>query len=191
MKPIRYLLACCLTAVAGSASAVTFNFPADSNPVSLGTLGNLIFNVNQTGSDTDFTHYFRFTTLGSFSGLVAGAFVTPIVFGPTTIADIDSLGMGLYIDDGVIDAGDVLLASDTLVPGDNALDIMQIVSAGNYYLKVEGHTANGTNILGGAYSAGITVSPVPEAETWAMMAVGLGLVGMQLRRRTRGGKLTS
>ena len=25
--------------------------------------------------------------------------------------------------------------------------------------------------------------PVPEADTWAMMAVGLGLVGMRLRRK--------
>ncbi|WP_124948687.1 PEP-CTERM sorting domain-containing protein [Sulfuriferula thiophila] len=26
--------------------------------------------------------------------------------------------------------------------------------------------------------------PVPEADTWAMMAVGLGLVGMRLRRKS-------
>lgn len=194
MKPIRYLLACCLTAMAGSASAVTYetyNYPGDSNPISLGTLGDLLFNVNQTGSGVDFTHYFRFTTQGSFSGLVAGAFVTPIVFGSATIADIAALSMGLYVDDGVIDGTDTLLASDILGSGDSALDIMQVVSAGNYYLKIEGSTASGPSILGGAYSAGITVSPVPEAETWAMMAAGLGLVGMQLRRRTRGGKLTS
>lgn len=189
MKPIRTLLACCLTAMAGSASAVTFNYPGDSNPISLGTLGDLVFNVNQSGSGVDFTHYFRFTTQGSFSGLVAGAFVTPIVFGSTTYADLAALSMGLYVDDGVIDGTDTLLASDALGPGDSALDIMQAVSAGNYYLKIEGSTASGSNILGGAYSAGITVSPVPEAETWAMMAVGLGLVGMQLRRRTRGGRL--
>lgn len=31
----------------------------------------------------------------------------------------------------------------------------------------------------------VGVTPVPEAETWAMLLAGLGLVGMQLRRRTR------
>lgn len=29
------------------------------------------------------------------------------------------------------------------------------------------------------------VPAVPEAETWAMMAVGLGLVGMRLRRKNK------
>jgi hypothetical protein len=59
-------------------------------------------------------------------------------------------------------------------------------SGGNMYLSVFGNT---TGSLGGLYSGAINVSPVPEAETWAMMAAGLGLVGMQLRRRTRGGRL--
>ena len=27
------------------------------------------------------------------------------------------------------------------------------------------------------------VSPVPEADTWAMMALGVGLVGLRLRRK--------
>ncbi|HNF90403.1 MAG TPA: PEPxxWA-CTERM sorting domain-containing protein, partial [Thiobacillaceae bacterium] len=32
-------------------------------------------------------------------------------------------------------------------------------------------------------------SAVPEAETWAMMAMGLGLVGLQLRRRKNAEKI--
>jgi hypothetical protein len=30
---------------------------------------------------------------------------------------------------------------------------------------------------------GVTIAPVPEPEIWAMMAVGMGLVGYQLRRK--------
>jgi len=33
-------------------------------------------------------------------------------------------------------------------------------------------------------SLSIVTTPVPEVETWAMMLAGLGLVGLQLRRRT-------
>lgn len=39
---------------------------------------------------------------------------------------------------------------------------------------------------GGAFDAGsygITVTAVPEAETWAMFAAGLGMLGMVVRRR--------
>jgi len=34
-------------------------------------------------------------------------------------------------------------------------------------------------------SFGVTVAAVPEAETWAMMLVGMGLVGWQLRRKVK------
>jgi hypothetical protein len=33
-------------------------------------------------------------------------------------------------------------------------------------------------------SYGLTVTAVPEAETWAMMLVGVGLVGFRLRNRS-------
>ena len=32
---------------------------------------------------------------------------------------------------------------------------------------------------------GLTIAAVPEAETWAMMLVGMGLVGWQLRRKVK------
>lgn len=37
------------------------------------------------------------------------------------------------------------------------------------------------------FSAGVTLAPVPESKTYAMLLVGLGLVGWQLRRKTRAG----
>jgi len=55
-------------------------------------------------------------------------------------------------------------------------------SGGNMYLMVVG-VSNGS--LGGIYSGGINVSPVPEPEAWAMMLVGAGLVGFRLRNRSK------
>ncbi|MCU0842136.1 MAG: PEPxxWA-CTERM sorting domain-containing protein [Thiobacillaceae bacterium] len=34
-----------------------------------------------------------------------------------------------------------------------------------------------------AHTASMTLSPIPEPETWAMLLAGLGLVGLQLRRK--------
>jgi len=50
------------------------------------------------------------------------------------------------------------------------------------YLLVSG-LADGAD--GGIYSGAISVSPVPEPETWAMMLVGAGLVGFRLRSRSK------
>jgi hypothetical protein len=41
-------------------------------------------------------------------------------------------------------------------------------------------TANGS-------SYGITVAAVPEPEVWAMMLIGVGLIGYQLRRKSKAG----
>ena len=37
---------------------------------------------------------------------------------------------------------------------------------------------------------GVTVAVVPEAETWAMMLIGMGLVGWQLRRKAKASAAT-
>ena len=54
-----------------------------------------------------------------------------------------------------------------------------LIAAGNYTLNVLGNN-NGTGSLGGT----ITISQaVPEPATWAMMLLGFGAIGWQLRRR--------
>lgn len=40
------------------------------------------------------------------------------------------------------------------------------------------------------YLVGITVTPVPEPHEWAMLVVGLGLIGYQLRRRRAAPRLS-
>lgn len=56
------------------------------------------------------------------------------------------------------------------------------LTAGNYYVQVGGLIAGNA---GGSYASDLTVSvsPVPEAETYAMMLAGLGLMGVVARRK--------
>jgi hypothetical protein len=56
------------------------------------------------------------------------------------------------------------------------------LSPAAYTLKVVGTSMSALS----QYNGGITVEPVPEPEEWAMMLVGAGLVGYQVRRKQKG-----
>lgn len=159
------------------------------------------------------------TNMGDVTGIVtspsiiqvaAGSFldryffqVTANSMGTGTIADIEiglpgggflwninNLTATLYLDTGSIGSYDAGIDDVTFVvlgTGDFLQDTGPM-PIGNYYFSISGD-ADGS--AGGTYMWHAAAQPVPEAETWAMMAAGLGLVGMQLRRRTRGGRLTS
>lgn len=85
-----------------------------------------------------------------------------------TLSDIRNFNVQL-MDDG----GNVVASGRT---------IMDTLSPGDYSLMVSG---NGSGLIGGVYQGVAWVHPVPEVPTWAMMAVGLGLVGLALRRKPR------
>ncbi len=94
--------------------------------------------------------------------------------------NIDNLMLELFDDFGTVGVQD---ASDVLVnmwSGDFIQATGAPLPAGNFFIRVTG-VANGD--FGGVYTWHASALPVPEAETWAMMAMGLGLVGLQLRRR--------
>jgi hypothetical protein len=57
------------------------------------------------------------------------------------------------------------------------------LSAGNYQIHVNGVMGS----VDHAYTGSIAVSPVPEAEEWAMMVVGLGLIGVVAGKKKEGG----
>lgn len=154
---------------------------------------NGIFNVPLNLSDVFEDYHFFSISLDSVG---TGVLSNLISFNNNSSFKRVIAGMraDLYLDFGTLGDNDVsdqwLLELGTSSPGavKNAyfiadtgpLDMSQ--SNGNYYIKISGYGA-GTD--GGTYSFQASAVPVPEAETWAMMAMGLGLVGLQLRRKAK------
>jgi hypothetical protein len=54
------------------------------------------------------------------------------------------------------------------------------LASGAYALKVNGQVMGAG---GGAFGGDLTISPVPEPQSWGMLLAGLGLLGMAARRR--------
>jgi hypothetical protein len=54
------------------------------------------------------------------------------------------------------------------------------LSSGYYALQVNGQVLGAG---GGAFGGDLTVSPVPEPQSWAMLLAGMGMLGMATRRK--------
>jgi len=88
--------------------------------------------------------------------------------------------------DGILFNADDMLLSSTSSGGPDSLGLTWGPSAaGSYYLNITG-ISNGT--VGGLYSGAISVTPVPEPETWAMLLAGLGIVALKLSRSSNARK---
>ncbi len=158
MKKLLSTLALAAGLVASSgAGAATYN---------LGTLpvGVTQFGVNQVmGSFSDTIDF----SLSNLSTLSAGVGTLNFSLGGSPFKNITGLDLTLYT------AGGTDLGSGTDITLHN-------LAAGSYYAIISG-TANGS--AGGEYGGAIAVSPVPEADSMAMLVAGLGLLGYVVSRR--------
>ena len=82
---------------------------------------------------------------------------------------------------GILFDFDDTFVSSSSTPGGASLGLsVSAKPAGDYYINVTGVT---TAPLGGIYTGAISVTAVPEPETFAMMLAGLGALGFLARRR--------
>lgn len=125
-----------------------------------------------------FEYDFFFQTAIPYFGLGVVADLPSI----NTKYNIENMEVFLYADAGTVamaDAADTnlfMIGSGDYITGGGQL------GAGSYYFRIEG---NAVGTQGGQFSYSASAAPVPEAETWAMMGLGLGMVGLRLIRRRR------
>ena len=65
----------------------------------------------------------------------------------------------------------------------NLIDLTGLLAAGGNYQLRFAQVNNQDYLLQGIDNVSLTVTPVPEPETYALMVAGLGLVGCAIRRR--------
>lgn len=131
-----------------------------------------LFTGNNMGNTFADQYTFTTTSLGAI-----GADLTSLT-GNANVG-LDITGFALYGSGGLVMDGTMVSTGAvdqwTLNTGN--------VAAGEYYLQVSGSMVSRS---AGKYYANVTLAPVPEPETYAMMLGGLGLLAFTARRRRAG-----
>ncbi len=136
-----------------------------------------VLNGTVSHSVESFTDTFNFTL--PTAGLSALLSDFEINFGSSNLYDISGLTASLY---NGSNASGSFIATLTGSGTDNVSDSLILSAGNNYSILVSG---NAIGSSGGIYAYAYAAT-VPEVETWAMMLVGAGLVGLRLRRKQRG-----
>jgi hypothetical protein len=119
-----------------------------------------------------FDDVYTFTLPGS--SFLTSSTVTTVVRGS---ADID---FSIIYIENVLDPGTHFdFTQTTFDPTEQWALNDQLLAAGNYELHLIGNQTT----TRGSYGGDLTVTPVPEPETYALMLAGLGAMGFVARRR--------
>jgi hypothetical protein len=124
-----------------------------------------VLEVTDTLSASDMSN------IHAFNITAPGTYIATLIDNALFVA-FDDVGLG------ITKTGGATLGS-ILAPGSFSFDA---AVAGSYTAVVGGVVGAGPIPIG---TYGVTIAAIPEAETWAMMLVGMGLVGWQLRRKVK------
>jgi hypothetical protein len=156
------------------ASADVYTLPG--SPLAVPGYGSIAYSVASQGTFTDWLNF------SVQSDAKVGGTLSSIVTGTSpNLTGISLTSFELYSGSGpnpgaLLGSGAVFDLNGTYFAN---LSSVALSASQAYTLKVVGF-ANSANAT---YSGGINVVAVPEPEEWAMMVVGVGLVGYQVRRK--------
>ncbi|WP_310462198.1 FxDxF family PEP-CTERM protein [Sphaerotilus sp.] len=164
-----------LAATAALASTLAFN--AQAATTDWGTHGPLeVASVLMPMGSFSDTYLFSLTAAETL-------FSTAVSNNLTSALNITGGQVSLFKEEGAVDAAVGSFAFNDVTG--SISHAFGILTLGNYYYEV---TGAGVGSLGGFYTLSSTllpVSPVPEADSLAMMLAGLGVIGFLGRRRIR------
>jgi hypothetical protein len=161
----------------GQAMAITTNLGPQSAPVSL-TYGG-----TYTAPQNQFYDEFLFSIQTNTVDSITSTINLGSLFG------IDNLQTRLYTGtvtttgtpDGLLQGWSTAITiSGTGYSGTMAVISPITLNAGNYVLEVRGDVV-GT--AGGSYAGVLNIAPIPEPGEWALMLIGLGMIGFVATRR--------
>jgi hypothetical protein len=152
---------------------------AGATPIALGVLGALpSTKVHTYGSGVSFLDTYTFT-VSPTATQVSENVVNVLLHSPFGSGNwLDTSGLNVQIfQGGVAQIGPVQSFSGLLNPGE-------------YYAQVAGRTSGSMGggyafVIGAAAAPVVFAETVPEPQTLAMVGLGLGIMGLQLRRRDR------
>ena len=172
----KTLYAAILVAMGGymaPASAVTI-----TSTTSLGDLTGLAASIgnsfNATAFNSSFSDEYTFS-LNTLSQSVGTTVTIDLSLGANNF-QLSNMVIEMFDSTGVTSYG-----FDNTMDASKSLQLITTLGAGSYKFLVTGVVSGN---LGGGYGGVLQAVPVPEAETYAMMLAGLGLVGFMARRRT-------
>jgi len=180
-----------LFAAQASAQTVVYN-PTNSSLDTFGTLAssgtsivtftdpNLVTNF---GAGNSFTENFTFTAPTSQAGTTITSEELILSGTDFTFSNISGLKDDIY--SGTPGSGTLLSSTWASTASGNTIYITNLTSGGTYYLQVKGTLAPGA--VQAAYTGILTVASIPEPQQWALMGIGLGLLGVVLHRRRHQG----
>ncbi len=138
----------------------------------------------QSTTGSTFTDLFTFDVGTPFD---AAASLTSSYLNTPQAKDLLITGLSLYRYDPVTQAvlGTAIAGIDLTGSGTDAPDSWALsgfgLASGSYAIQVNGEVRG---VGGGAFGADLTISPVPEPQTWGMLLAGLGvLTTLAWRRR--------
>ena len=171
---VAVALAGAFTSAQAGVTFLTSGTNLGSNPS-----GGDFYTVSHTRGS--FADIFTFSIIGAATNTATA--VTLDNSGAAPALNIDNGVLSLFQDLGTVgvSVGDVQIGSSVLFgagPANASASIDSLLSNGSYYYKVAG---NAVGRFGGKYD--FNADAVPEPETYALMLVGLGLIGFIGRRR--------
>ena len=149
--------------------------------------------------NADFSHTFSaadkgktFLDIYTFdipTSILGASFSSPATFrGTSATSDLAFTSFDLYSSSGVKVATGEFSSFGLGFTGWDAGAINTELGVGTYSLQISGSVLGSS---GGFYTGGVTVSPVPEPETWGMTLSGLAAVGFMARRRRGKGMISA